>query len=419
MDCCKRKKFFAPVVTHVAVTSSARKSINQNKRPITFDQALTTIAHMDQAMTAFGSSEGTFYTFNWASCRITEVAKLESAIRSIFCFNREAFVGLSNGEIHLIPSLASMEKVTPICVASLGSAVVAIGMAGTPGNAFLCAATKDCHLYVYRMSSARLSYSVGRGRVFSSLPRFSSVSKPNPDDAQIPSAKDTVDNMENSVTEEESSEYIDTDPSHVKPEWKLYKEYATPSCIANTTDHFFGYCTEDLSFYYFNALTQKQVYKIDDESHFVKVAHIYERTSKYNMAGIRSALLGYNGTASDGGHVRLVNLTTGESRIVYTSCYNGCKGVFGVLRYMIIVDSNSLVVCKIGVADATELYREPFAGGFIVLKSDFCINQLTETSASICATLLFNGGDYCRVTIEIDCEADTVSTEIFGSTLFV
>lgn len=131
------------------------------------------------------------------------------------------------------------------------------------------------------------------------------------------------------------------------------------------------------------------------------------------MAGIRSALLGYNGTASDGGHVRLVNLTTGESRIVYTSCYNGCKGVFGVLRYMVMADSNSLVVCKIGVADATELHRESFAGGFIVLKSDFCVNQLTETSASVCATLLFNGGDYCRVTIEIDCETDSVSTEIF------
>lgn len=415
MDCCKRKKFVAPVVTHVAVTSSARKSMGQNKRPITFDQALTTIAHMDQAMTAFGSSEGTFYTFNWASCRITEVAKLDSAIRSIFCFNREAFVGLSNGEIHLIPSLTSMEKVTPICVASLGSAVVTIGMAGTPGNAFLCAATKDCHLYVYRMSSARLSYSVGRGRVFSSLPRFSSVSKPNPDDP----TKDKADAIENSTTEEESSEYVDPDPSHVKPEWKLYKEYATPSCIANTTDHFFGYCTEDLSFYYFNALTQKQIYKIDDESHFVKVAHIYERTAKFNAAGIKTALLGYSGTASDGGHVRLVNLTTGESRIVYNSCYNGCKGVFGVLRYMVVVDSNSLVVCKVGVADETELHREPFASGFIVLKSDFAVNQLTETSASVCVTLLFNGGDYCRVTIDIDCETDTVSTEIFGSTLFV
>lgn len=419
MDCCKRKKFFAPVVTHVAVTSSARKSMNQNKRPIAFDQALTTIAHMDQAMTAFGSSEGTFYTFNWASCRITEVAKLESSIRSIFCFNREAFVGLSNGEIYLIPNLVSMEKVTPICVASLGSAVITIGMAGTPGNAFLCAATKDCHLYVYRMSSARLSYSVGRGRVFSSLPRFSSASKPNPDNVQAPVERDKADTIDDSVTEEDSSDYVDTDPSHVKPEWKLFKEYATPSCIANTTDHFFGYCTEDLSFYYFNALTQKQLYKIEDESQFVKVAHIYERTSKYNMAGIRSALLGYNGTASDGGHVRLVNLTTGESRIVYTSCYNGCKGVFGVLRYMVMADSNSLVVCKIGVADATELHRESFAGGFIVLKSDFCVNQLTETSASVCTTLLFNGGDYCRVTIEIDCETDSVSTEIFGSTLFV
>lgn len=52
------------------------------------------------------------------------------------CFNREAFVGLSNGEIYLIPNLVSMEKVTPICVASLGSAVITIGMAGTPGNAF-------------------------------------------------------------------------------------------------------------------------------------------------------------------------------------------------------------------------------------------------------------------------------------------
>lgn len=414
MDCCKRKKFVAPVVTHVAVTSSARKSMNQNKRPIAFDQTLTTIAHMDQAMTAFGSSEGTFYTFNWASCRITEVAKLDSAIRSIFCFNREAFVGLSNGEIHLIPSLASMEKVTPICVASLGSAVITIGMAGTPGNAFLCAATKDCHLYVYRMSSARLSYSVGRGRVFSSLPRFSSASKPNPDDP----AKDKADVIENSITEEESSEYVDSDPSHVKPEWKLYKEYATPSCIANTTDHFFGYCTEDLSFYYFNALTQKQIYKIDDESHFVKVAHIYERTARFNTAGIRTALLGYNGTASDGGHVRLVNLTTGETRIIYNSCYNGCKGVFGVLRYIVVVDSSSLVVCKIGVTDETELHREPFASGFIILKTDFAVNQLTETSASVCATLLFNGGDYCRMTIDIDCETDTVSTEIFGSTLF-
>lgn len=205
--------------------------MNQNKRPIAFDQALTTIAHMDQAMTAFGSSEGTFYTFNWASCRITEVAKLESSIRSIFCFNREAFVGLSNGEIYLIPNLVSMEKVTPICVASLGSAVITIGMAGTPGNAFLCAATKDCHLYVYRMSSARLSYSVGRGRVFSSLPRFSSASKPNPDNVQAPVERDKADTIDDSVTEEDSSDYVDTDPSHVKPEWKLFKEYATPPAL--------------------------------------------------------------------------------------------------------------------------------------------------------------------------------------------
>ncbi|TNJ26631.1 hypothetical protein GMRT_11317 [Giardia muris] len=401
MLCCRKRAGPAPVVTHAATTLAARRSISRTTRPLAFCRELIAVAYADQSYTVYGAASGALFAFNWAVCRATELLTFSAPIRALCCIGREAYVGLSDGTVHLVSNISS-ENCQATRLLSRRSAIVALTTIGSSGNLYLCVGTKDCNVSVYRLAIARLSYTVARGT--SGWRGQGSKQPDGHDDTQ------TTDDEEEGDEEKE-------DTSLLKPEWVIQQEYATPTSLAGC-ELCFGYGAEDLSFYYCSVPTQRVILSVPDPTHFPRAVHIFERSSAYGQPGTRMALLGYNGENGDGGHVRLVNLGTGEGQTVFERCPNGCLAVYGVLYYAFIAEAKGLTVLRLpgpGVARGTPLHSETFESDHVLLKCDFTIISLNERGTAVCASLLFTEGEHARMTLRVTLEDDAVNVETIGS----
>lgn len=265
----------------------ARTRLSEVRRqPLAFDGDLTAIASRSVSQTFIGSSTGVIWIHDVDEESIKEVGSVKSYVRCADCDDQHVYIGCSSGDVFLL----NIQSGILSCIASLKSPIVSLCCLGDCVTRRLVVLAKDCQMQVLTPASTQTG---------ESLPW--------------------------------------------KPLYAEVREYATPTCIVspiNRSSFCVGVCSEDLQCTFFDAETFQVLFSVVDASHFPKCG-CFLRTEQ----GL-CCLLGYNGTAADGGFVRAVDMQTHKSSVALSGvCYMGVKAIYVARDVVLVFDTSQLFIC--------------------------------------------------------------------------
>ncbi|KAH0570238.1 hypothetical protein SS50377_28213 [Spironucleus salmonicida] len=321
---------------------SCSKSQQHKNQFIKFTEDAIISQHpIDSNNCLYGTSQGQLFLYSFDTRIPQLIAQFESdAIRTIDCYNREAFIGCQSGSVYLI----NLSAQQPSLLGKLNSAVTRLYIFGGGNNLYIYAATKSCRLSAFQLVLVRSSFSGSLNKQPSS-----DIQKQTQTILQITLEENIFvkHNLELLQSEEESSDskishvhsYINLvtqDPNNpVLPSWTQKYHFATPTYL-HGCEGIIAFCAEDKTVRFYNILTFQEMSEFRHDRLFPTSCHMFEKLFRGQKTLF--CIIGYNGTGTDGGEVFMMNIKENDVFKVDLKCQ-----FIGGIRAISCIDEKILI----------------------------------------------------------------------------